>query len=140
MDSYIAEFNREFSSKNHTGNVKIETFNSFDFPTRFMDVLQLWMGFHNVILNDFLNNILVVQYEKLNINLIEEMNEILKFLGFTMTREIESCLLTKSEGQFKRLKRPPEEINKIYNSFSKEKLNYFDNIYMEYLQRFENKL
>ena len=45
-----------------------------------------------------MNDILVIQYEKLRDNLIEEMSEILSFLGFNMTRDIESCLLSDSKG------------------------------------------
>ena len=60
--------------------------------------MDLWKNFHNSILKFYMNDILVIQYEKLRDNLIEEMSEILSFLGFNMTREIESCLLSDSKG------------------------------------------
>ena len=60
--------------------------------------MELWKVFHNSILKYYMNDILIIQYEKLRDNLIEEMSEILSFLGFNMTREIESCLLSDSKG------------------------------------------
>ena len=43
-----------------------------------------------------------------------------------------------TKGNFKRKTRPQDEINAIYNLFSKEELNYVNNIYSEYLKRFQS--
>ena len=99
--------------------------------------LPNWIHFHEKILNDFTQPILVVQYEKLKTNLLEEMRRILSFLGFNLTKEIESCLQFDFNGNFKRKQRPQEELYEIYENFTNKQLEEFDEIYEKYLQKFQ---
>ena len=98
------------------------------------------MQFHDRILEDFNGPIHFVQYEKLKTNMIEEMRSITLFLGFELTNEIESCLILDFQGKFKRDRRPQHEIDAIYKNFTKTQLHKFDNIYDEYLQRFQSRI
>ena len=99
-----------------------------------------WLKFHDVILEHYQNLLLVVQYEELKSNFVGEMEKILTFLGFDMTPEIESCLLDKSIGQFKRKTRPQKEKDEILKNFTITQLEDINNIYKKYLKKFGSKV
>ena len=99
-----------------------------------------WLKFNDVILEHYQNPLLVVQYEELKSNFVGEMEKILTFLGFDMTPEIESCLLDKSIGQFKRKTRPQKEKDEILRNFTITQLEDINNIYKKYLKKFGSKV
>ena len=102
--------------------------------------IQQWLKFHDVILEHYQSPLLVIQYEELKSNFVGEMKEILTFLGFDMTPEIESCLLDKSIGQFKRKTRPQKEKDEILRNFTITQLEDINNIYKRYLKKFRSKV
>ena len=139
LDSSIALFNHQVKSVHKYADVKM--FDLLNFSKLFLEEgLQEWMQFHDRILEDFNGPIHFVQYEKLKTNMIEEMRSITLFLGFELTNEIESCLILDFQGKFKRDRRPQHEIDAIYKNFTKTQLDKFDNIYDEYLQRFQSRI
>ena len=138
LDASMAEFNRVFSNYDQKGHSDMELFELLNFSKLFQEAdLPQWMEFHETILKDYKNKMHVVQYEKLKTNLIEEMKKILGFLGYTMTKEIEFCLKSNFDGNFKRKERPEEEIYTILENFTNSQLKYFDNVYENYLKKFQ---
>ena len=101
--------------------------------------LPKWIHFHETVLKEYALPIHVVQYEKLKTDLIKEMRSILSFLGFELTKDIELCLRSDFNGNFKRKNRPQEEIYSIYENFTNVQLQEFDYIYDSFLQRFKTK-
>ena len=142
----MSQFNHDFSKclnrchdiTKQTSLAHMEFFAKENFTGTFLrKSLPNWIHFHEKILNDFTQPILVVQYEKLKTNLLEEMRRILSFLGFNLTKEIESCLQFDFNGNFKRKQRPQEELYEIYENFTNKQLEEFDEIYEKYLQKFQ---
>ena len=55
----------------------------------------------------------LLTYEKLKINIIEELKPAVQFLGYEINAELEQCILKNQEGDFHRPEKSKDEINKI---------------------------
>ena len=118
----------------------MDNFERLNFSNLFLKYgLPKWINFHETVLKDYVLPIHVVQYEKLKTDLIKEMRSILSFLGFELTKDIELCLRSDFNGNFKRKTRPQEEIYSIYENFTNVQLQEFDYIYDTFLQRFKTE-
>ena len=114
-------------------NASIKEFEILNFRVIFRHkILREWMNFYNEILSNCSKNCLLVEYENIKSNTIYEMTKILKFLGLSMTKNIQNCLMKNLDGHFKRKKLEKEEIKKL---FSKEQLDDFENIYSHYKKK-----
>ena len=139
LEAYMSAFSHGLVTQ--TTYLDLEIFEATNFSQRFLEEgLPTWKHFHDTILEDYVQPLHFVPYEKLKTNLIEEMRRILIFLGFNLTKEVESCLRLDFEGKFKRKKRPQEELYSIYENFTNTQLEQFDAIYEKYLQRFQTKI
>ena len=74
---------------------------------------------------------LFVFFEDLQKDLISEMTVVLKFLGFDMNSGTESCLLSFTNDNFKRERRPDFEIKEILKMFTSEEIHSFEMAYMK---------
>ena len=138
LDAFISAFNHQMKGKTDYPDLKI--YEEINFSKQFLEVgLPDWIQFYDTILQDFNQNLYLVQYDKLKTNLLEEMRSILSFLGFDLNREIESCLRSDFNGKFKRKNRPQEELYEIYGNFTNKQFQEFDKIYEHYLLLFQNK-
>ena len=143
LDAAMSEFNHDYSGSlmnedinKQTSLAHMQLFSKVDFAGLFLkEKLPNWIELHESILNNFTQPILLVQYEKLKTNVIEEMRRVLPFLGFNMTKETESCLKLGFDGNFKRKPRPQEQLYEIYENFTDKQLAEFDEIYQKYLQK-----
>ena len=137
----MAEFNRYFTKFQKTEHADLNIFQK-NFRELFIygqdgkvSGIQSWVDFHETILEEFSQNIHIVQFENLEHNLVEEMSKLLKFIGHDMTNEIKTCILADSNHAYKRKARPKEEIEMIYSLFSNEELKKTDNLYLNYLNK-----
>ena len=114
-------------------NASIKAFEILNFKEIFLQkIMRKWMNFYNEILDNCSKNCLLVEYENIKSNTIYEMTKILKFLGLSMTKNIQNCLMKNLDGHFKRKKIKKGEIKKL---FSKEQLDDFENIYSHYKKK-----
>ena len=80
---------------------------------------------------------LLVTYSNLKKDMIQTMEKVLKFLGYSITNDITTCLTQFSEGSFKSQKRPRKEIRSIHKTISKEKIGInLSAIYKQYVNKF----
>ena len=142
LDAYMAEFNRYFTKFQKTEHTDLNIFQK-NFRELFIygqdgkvSGIQSWIDFHETILEEYSQNIHVVQFENLKQNLVEEMSKLLKFLGHNnMTSEIRTCILADTNNAYKRKSRPKEEIEVIYSLFSNEELKKTERLYLNYLNK-----
>ena len=115
----------------------IEVFHNEKFADKFPEFLQKWIDFHEDILKQCNSkNCVLIFYDHLKTDMPGQMTKILKFLGdFEINDELKGCLMYNSKGNFKRRKRPKEEMEKIYNLFSEDQRAHFDEIYENYKQK-----
>ena len=140
LNAIISYFNDYHThDKNAYANLEVYTGDHFFTKEAFIR-LEEWQHFHDVVLQNYNQPLLVVQYEQLKSNYLSEMEKIFKFLGLNMNEDLESCLLEESIGHFKRKKRPKNEIDKIYNNFTRAQLDEFQNTYKKFLKNFQTKL
>ena len=141
LEAIMSQFNDLAVGKLRNTYATVEAFKRMKFSQQvFLHGLPKWQQFHDTVLKDFEHPLLVVEYEKLKSNSVSELTRILNFLGFEMTSEIEHCLLENSAGNFKRKVRPQKELDEIHQTFSRSELIELQNIYGEYLKRFQAKL
>ena len=146
LDAAISEFNRLQFSRKHGGNIisllannylPLQTFLDENFAKHFNLVMDYWMKFHNMVLKYCTNNCHIVVYEDLKSNLINEMKDILNFLGFSMNETIKECLESNSGGKYKRKDRPNHELKQLKSYFSDEELSDIEELYKDYLFKFK---
>ena len=141
LEAIMSQFNDLAVGKLRNTYATVEAFKRMKFSQQvFLHGLPKWQQFHDTVLKDFEHPLLVVEYEKLKSNSVSELTRILNFLGFEITSEIEHCLLENSAGYFKRKVRPKKELDEIHQTFSRSELIELQNIYGEYLKRFQAKL
>ena len=123
----------KISMNEYLDNASIKEFETLNFRVIFRHkILREWMNFYNEILSNCSKNCLLVEYENIKSNTIYEMTKILKFLGLSMTKNIQNCLSQNQDGDFKAKKKEKEEIKKL---FSKEQLDDFENIFSHYKKK-----
>ena len=141
LNAIMSDFNDEWPHGDKKGYASLEVYHRAYFSKLAIEhYLPLWEKFYDSVLQNYENPLLVVQYEDVKRNFIDEMERILTFLGFRMTAEIKSCLIEDSIGHFKRKTRPQEEIDQIYKNFTMEQLDGIQNTYLKYVEKFEAKL
>ena len=139
IDALIAEFNRIYAwysqsngVKNLQGYAPIELFKEKFAKELVQKEIDNWNDFHQNLL-DFCNpkKCLFVFFEDLQKDLISEMTVVLRFLGFDMKSGMESCLLSFTNDNFKRERRPDFEIKEILKMFTSEEIHSFEMAYMK---------
>ena len=78
--------------------------------------------YDNLLKNCSPNQCLLIVYEDIKKNIIDEMSKVMDFLGMKMTPQIKKCLLEQSNGAFKKKKRNKQEVDLIYKTISEEKI------------------
>jgi len=85
--------------------------------------IKKWKELYDSLLkNCSPNQCLLIVYEDLKKNIIDEMSKVLDFLGMKMTPQVKKCLLKDSNGAFKKKKRKKQEVDLIYKTISAEKI------------------
>ena len=70
---------------------------------------MLWQKFYTFYVDEYrLDQLHILQYEKLKSNLGLEMKKVLNFLGLDFDKNVELCVMKKQRGSFKR---PKSKIN-----------------------------
>ena len=82
----------------------------------------------------------VVFYENLVKHRDQELKKILLFLGIKMSKEVEECMDKYAADEFKRPKRPQNELDLIYGQFSKEEMDGFQKNYNYVVKLFEKNI
>ena len=141
LNAIVSYFN-DYHTHDKNGYASLEVYKEDNIFTKEAFIrFEEWKHFHDMVLQNYKKPLLVIQYEQLKSNYLGEMEKIFKFLGFSnLSEEIESCLLEESIGHFKRKKRPKNEIDKIYNNFTRAQLDEFQNTYKKFLKNFQTKL
>ena len=71
--------------------------------------LMLWQNFYTYYVDEYrLDQLHILRYEKLKLNLGLEMKKVLNFLGLDFDKNVEFCVMQKQKGSFKR---PKSSIN-----------------------------
>ena len=104
LDAFIAEFNRDFT-KSNTAIVPIEKWLEIDIYDSYENqFLTFWKKFHKQIIDEYKNELILVEYEALKSNVIGELTKVMKFLGLPMTDAIKECIRDNPNGLYKRPK------------------------------------
>ena len=112
LDAFIAEFNRDFTRSN-TAIVPIEKWLELDVYDIYENqLLRYWKKFHQQILDEYKNELILVEYEALKSNVIGELTKVMKFLGLPMTDAIKECIRNNPDGLYKRPK-PKETLKEM---------------------------
>ena len=83
-----------------------------DFAQDLKHLMPAWKTWHEKILQIDAKFCLLT-YDKLKMNIIEELRPVVKFLGYEINEELEQCILKNQEGDFHRPEKSKDEINKI---------------------------
>ena len=132
LECFLSEVNRNLITPFEY--FKYAPIEAFDYYTDldnlfFNDMLPLWTLFHQRILTRFKKPLLVIEYQKLKTNLIEEFTKIVEFLDHEMTEDITKCLQDIKVGPFQRPKRPKHEVDEIMKKIKKEHVDAFNQVY-----------
>ena len=136
----MAEFNREHcwsdDTKDFTKYASLKTYHSQNFTNFANNFVDSWDIFHNKILDQCSNvRCHFIRYEDLKNDLIQEMDFLLRFLGFQMDSALETCLLNQSKGNFKREERSGKEKENIFNMFTTDILLHFTSVYAKFANK-----
>ena len=101
-----------------------------------------WKELYDSLLKDCSpNQCLLIVYEDLKTNVIDEMSLVMDFLGMKMTPEVKKCLQKDSNGAFKKKKRKKQEVDLIYKTISAEKIGSdLTSLFNTMKSQFEKKL
>ena len=110
FDTLLAEWNRQNSGESHTGIAPIKSFsNKKKWKKYVAEQLKLWQNFYTYYVDEYrLDQLHILRYEKLKLNLVLEMNKVLNFLGLDFDKNVELCVMQKQKVSFKR---PKSSIN-----------------------------
>ena len=67
-------------------------------------IFPYWKKFHQKIIDEYKNELLLVEYENLKADFIGELTKVLTFLGLPMTENIKKCIRKNPDGLYKRPK------------------------------------
>ena len=82
-------------------------------------MLQSVPGFHMYFKSEYKSHqVMFVNYQNLVMNTINELSQILNFLGYILTEDVADCIKRKQEGLFHR-KKPNIDQMKYYNAEQK---------------------
>ena len=138
LDASIAEFNRLYcwdlvKDKDFRNYAPIEAYEKYNISEFVKYMTNNWISLHQQILERCSREKChIVFYEDMQRNVIEAMRGVLSFIGFEMIPKIEACIKSNMVGNFKRKSRPVLEKKAIYQMFSKEDLEYFENVYVSH--------
>ena len=106
----VAEWNRQNSGESHTGIAPIESFSDKNKWKNYVTKqLKLWQNFYTYYVDEYrFDQLQILRYEKLKLNLGLEMKKVLNFLGLDFDKNVEFCVMEKQKGSFKR---PKSSIN-----------------------------
>ncbi len=117
FDALLAEFNRQHS-QNQTGFASDEKFEQH-WNTYLAKTIEFWKGFHTFFKAEYKSHqVMFVSYEKLTKNLIEELKNVLAFLGYSLPKNVADCVKVNREGLFHRVK-PVVDQMKYFNAEQK---------------------
>ena len=110
FDTLLAEWNRQNSGESHIGIAPIKSFsNKKKWKKYVAEQLKLWQNFYTYYVDEYrLDQLHILRYEKLKLNLGLEMKKVLNFLGLDFDKNVEFCVMQKQKGSFKR---PKSSIN-----------------------------
>ena len=110
FDTLLAEWNRQNSGESHTGIAPIKSFSDKNKWKKYVaKELMLWKNFYTYYVDEYrLDQLHILRYEKLKLNLGLEMKKVLNFLGLDFDKNVELCVMQKQKGSFKR---PKSRIN-----------------------------
>ena len=140
LGAAMSEFNRKYCWHYEANNIKdfsclapLEAFKTHNFTEYVKWSVNNWVKLHDKMLEKCsMGKCHFVLYEDLKNDLINEMTTVLKILGFKMNYNTERCLLENAIGNFKCLKRSDSEMRIIYDMFTTEQMNHFQNLYVMY--------
>ena len=104
----------------------------------FNNMFPLWTTFHRRILSRFKKPLLLVEYQKLKTNLIEELTKVVQFLNHDMTEDVIRCIQKIKVGPFKRPKRPKHEVDEIMKRIKNEHIDAYDKGYDVMVKKLRN--
>ena len=112
FDTLLAEWNRQNSGESHIGIAPIKSFsNKKKWKKYVAEQLKLWQNFYTYYVDEYrLDQLHILRYEKLKLNLGLEMKKVLNFLGLDFDKNVEFCVMQKKKGSFKR---PKSSINRL---------------------------
>ena len=98
--------------------------------------VQAWQRWHETILKSFeARNICVMIYERLNENVLEELEKCARFLGFDIHNpSLRSCILTNHVGRYQRKARPVGETQLIRSFLSEKTREKSEEIYQSVMK------
>ena len=80
----------------------------------------------------------LVNYDKLKINVIEELRPVVNFLGFDINEELARCILINQEGANHRPEKSKDEINRIISLIPPNDIKRYSKMKEEVLQMLKN--
>jgi len=104
FDRLVSEWNRE-NSGSHTGSASLKSFsNKARWEKYVKNALNNWQEFYTSYYDNYQseNQLHIVRYENLKENLGLEMEKLMNFLNLEFDKSVESCVVEKQEGSFKR--------------------------------------
>ena len=117
--AFMAEYNRRYGIQNkksqHIALAPLEEFLQPEWPEFVKKKFKHWLDTnHNAVKFYSKDQLCIIFYEELLLNIAKAIKPCLKFLGYNeIPSKIEKCLISNQEGQFHRPQRPPEEIEII---------------------------
>ena len=132
LECFLSEVNRNLIAPfEYFKYAPIEAFDHYkDLDDLFFNnMFPLWSTFHRRILTRFKKPLLVVEYQRLKTNLIEELTKVVEFLNHQMTEGIIRCIHEIKVGPFQRPRRPKHEVDEIMKKIKKEHVDAFNQGY-----------
>jgi len=104
FDRLVSEWNRE-NSGSHTGSASLKSFsNKARWEKYVKNALNSWQEFYTFYYDNYQseNQLHIVRYENLKSNLGLEMEKLMNFFNLEFDKNLESCVVEKQTGSFKR--------------------------------------
>ena len=110
VDTLLAEWNRQNSGESHTGIAPIKSFSNKNKWNNYVyKQLILWYNLYTYYVDEYqFDQLHILRYENLKLNLGLEMKNVLNFLGLDFDKNVEDCAMQNQKGSFKR---PKSSIN-----------------------------
>ena len=80
----------------------------------------------------------LLNYEKLKMNIMDELKPVVRFLGYEINAELEQCILKNQEGEFHRQEKSKDEISKILSFIPPGELETYSKMKEDVFQMLKN--